>query len=73
MDDDVKVIRDETIAYDDGTVANVRVLSVPPPNSIPEASNTPFTTVKPVRRTQLFDSTTTTVPTNSILDRRRTK
>ena len=35
MDDDVTVLRDETAAYDDGTVASVRVLAVPQSETYP--------------------------------------
>lgn len=36
MDEDVTVLRDEIQAYDDGTVARVRVLSVPTSDRFPE-------------------------------------
>lgn len=36
MDDDVTVVRDEIEAYDDGTVARVRVLTVPTSDRFPE-------------------------------------
>jgi hypothetical protein len=35
-DDDVVVVRDEATAYDDGTVARVRVLRVPASDRFPE-------------------------------------
>lgn len=36
MGDDAVVLEDETVAYDDGTVAKVRVLSVPTSDRYPE-------------------------------------
>lgn len=36
MGGDVTVVRDEGTAYDDGMVARVRVLSVPPSDTYPE-------------------------------------
>ena len=36
MDDDVTVLRDEIDAYDDGTVARVRVLAVPESDRFPD-------------------------------------
>lgn len=36
MNDDVIVLRDEATAYDDGTVARVRILSVPRSERFPE-------------------------------------
>jgi hypothetical protein len=36
MDEDVVELRDEITAYDDGTVARVRVLSVPTSDRFPE-------------------------------------
>ena len=41
MGDDVTVLRDETAAYDDGTVASVRVLAVPQSETYPAGINTP--------------------------------
>jgi hypothetical protein len=70
MDEDVTVLRDEIQAYDDGTVARVRVLSVPTSDRFPEGVNMPFTTGEQARTLQSSGTPTTTGRTKSTVGRR---
>ena len=66
MSDDVSVLVDEIEAYDDGTVARIRILSVPQSPTFDEGIKYAFHYGSAQLITRTSASTTIMEPTNSI-------